>query len=93
MKAVRDADTHHWLNRRLGCGYQFDSTGFFIQPTSFSDEIFRYFAGIVNEDFEEYIGLCVETDDAGNVLTRGDGDKRALNWKPIDMIHTAGEDP
>ena len=78
----------------LGADTNSNNTSFFIQPTLvFKDEIFRYFAGIVNEDFNEYIGVCVETDDEGNVLTRGNGDQRALNWKPIDMIHTPGEDP
>ena len=78
----------------LGADTSSNNTSFFIQPTLvFKDELFRYFAGIVNEDFNEYIGLCVETDENGNVLTRGDGDERALNWKPIDLVHTPGEDP
>lgn len=75
----------------LGADTNSNNTSFFIQPTIvFKDEIFRYFAGIVNEDFDRYIGICVEADENGDVITRGDGDNRAANWKPIDMIHNAG---
>ena len=75
----------------LGADTASNNNSFFIQPTIvFKDEIFRYFAGMVNEDFERYIGICVETDEDGNVVTRGAGDNRAANWEPIDMIHNAG---
>ena len=40
----------------------------------FQEEIFRFFSGIVNEDYQRYVGICVKTDDNGNVLTRGNGD-------------------
>ena len=78
----------------LGSDTTSNNTSFFIQPTLvFQDEIFRYFAGIVNEDFDRYIGICLKTDDEGKVLTRGNGDTRAVSWKPIDMIHNPGEHP
>lgn len=74
----------------LGADTNSNNTSFFIQPTIvFKDEIFRYFAGIVNEDYNRYIGICVEADEDGDVILRGDGTKRAANWKPIDMIHGA----
>ena len=78
----------------LGTDSASNNQSFFIQPTIvFQEEIFRFFSGIVNEDYQRYVGICVKTDDNGNVLTRGNGDLRATTWKPIVLTHDISDSP
>ena len=78
----------------LGTDSASNNQSFFIQPTIvFQDEIFNFFSGIVNEDYQRYVGVCVKTDDNGNVLTRSDNDLRPQFWKPILLTHSLMEEP
>ncbi len=73
----------------LGTDTSSNVSSFFIQPTIvFRDEFFRFFSGLINEDFDNYIGICVKVDNQGNVEMRAEDDNHADEWIPMDL--TAG---
>ena len=70
----------------LGADTTSNITSFFIQPTIvFKDELFRFFSGMITEDFDKTVGICVKVDDQGHVETHGDKDRRIIEWKPMEL--------
>jgi hypothetical protein len=77
----------------LGQDSASNNQSFFIPPQIvFDDELYRLFSGLITENFENNIGICVEADANNNIVTTDVGcptdcaGKCAASWKPMPLV-------
>jgi hypothetical protein len=65
----------------------------------YDEELYRLFSGLITENFEQNIGLCVEVDENDAVITTDlgcperCGGQCAANWKPMELARRSANVP